>query len=82
VPNVLNASIEMDADGLFTFEYKYGRTVGELQEYVKRVPFSRRTITPDVVNRLAESMPEVFGMMVCFHEGNDKTDFLSEEHRF
>ena len=82
VPNVLNASIEMDAGGMLTFEYKYGRTVGEVQEYVKRVPFSRRTIAPDVVNRLAESMPEVFGMMEHFHEGNEKTAYLENSYKF
>ncbi|MCK7529696.1 MAG: hypothetical protein MZV63_00840 [Marinilabiliales bacterium] len=38
VPNALNRKARLREDGSFTYEYKYGRQAGDIQEYVKVVP--------------------------------------------
>ena len=52
VPNTDNPSVVVDAAGRFTYEYKYGRRAGEIQEYVKVVPFSRSNISDETLQRL------------------------------
>jgi hypothetical protein len=46
VPNAACPGVVLRPDGLsFTYDYKYGRTTGELEkEYVKRVPMSRENL--------------------------------------
>jgi hypothetical protein len=82
VPNVLNDGIAVDGVGNFTYAYKYGRESGVVQEYVKRVPFSRWAIPDAVVQRLAEKIPSVYRLLTCFTEDNPKTAYLGEEKRF
>ncbi|MFO7576074.1 MAG: hypothetical protein R6W67_13050 [Bacteroidales bacterium] len=57
VPNSDNPSVVVDAGGRFTYEYKYGRHAGEIQEYVKVVPFSPRNITDETLLRLEQFTP-------------------------
>lgn len=57
VPNTDNRSVVVDASGRFTYEYKYGRRAGEIQEYVKVVPFSPRNITEETLQRLERFTP-------------------------
>lgn len=63
VPNVFNKSNSLDDAGEFTYEYKYGRNAGRIQEYVKRVPFSTACISEEVFGRLSKKMPLVFKMI-------------------
>ncbi len=81
VPNESNPDIQLEAPGAFTYDYKYSRNAGEIQEYVKRVPFSRQTIPADVLDRLREKLPNVFELMVRFNQDNPKADFLAEEEK-
>ncbi len=60
VPNIHNPSVILDSNGEFTYEYKYGREAGVIQEYVKRVPFSSTTIQPQVIERIREKMPLLY----------------------
>ncbi len=62
VPNPHNEGNELDAAGKFTYEFKYGRKAGYMQEYVKRVPFSHRSVSPDVLKRLENKMPHVYDL--------------------
>lgn len=57
VPNTDNPSVVVDANGRFTYEYKYGRHAGDIQEYVKVVPFSRRNISEETLQRLERFTP-------------------------
>jgi len=66
VPNELNDNNKMDSAGEFTYEYKYGRDAGLIQEYVKRVPFHRTGIMEEVGGRLSEKMPVVYEMIRTF----------------
>jgi len=81
VPNVTNRNVRLRDDGSFTYEYKYGRTPGDIQEYVKVVPFSRTTIPDDILNRLSQQVPTLFDMMVFFNRDNAKTKYLTDGQR-
>ena len=63
VPNIANKDIKTDANGRFTYDYKYGRDEGEIQEYVKVVPFSKENIPAETIDRLRESIPETFRLI-------------------
>ncbi len=79
VPNVLNKNNIIDANGNFTYEYKYGRDAGYIQEYVKRIPFSRRSLSNDLIERLSEQIPFTFKLIESFNRTNPKTKFLTEK---
>jgi glutamate racemase len=81
VPNTLNPNIQLEAPGVFSYDYKYARTAGEIQEYVKRVPFSRETIPAEVLDRLAEKVPNVYELMVQFNQANPKAAFLADDEK-
>lgn len=81
VPNLSNSQVKLRDDGSFTYEYKYGRQAGDIQEYVKVVPFSRTSIPGDVLNRLAKQIPEVWDLITEFNTGNPKTGYLSPLER-
>lgn len=76
VPNVQNKNVKIDSLGNFTYEYKYGRTTGIIQEYVKQVPFNNSNLHPDVINMLKEKTPLVFKLITDFNQTNSKTEFL------
>ncbi len=63
VPNLDNKNIKL-ADSLnFTHAYKYGRKAGEIQQYVKRVPFSKRNLSADLLNRLKTKIPLTYHLI-------------------
>jgi len=76
VPNVLNHDVKLDSLGNFTYEYKYGRTAGNIQEYVKQVPFNKTNLHPDVIKMLKEKTPLVYKLISDFNQKNTKTEFL------
>jgi glutamate racemase len=65
----------------FLYEYKYGRNSGEIQEYVKVVPFSKENIPQETLERLQISIPETFELIRGFNQTNKKTDFISNDER-
>jgi hypothetical protein len=77
VPSLTNKMVALRDDGSFTYEYKYGRKAGEIQEYVKVVPFSRVSIPDDVLKRLSVQIPGVWDLIMEFNTTNPKTGFLS-----
>jgi glutamate racemase len=70
VPNELNGNNKLGLTGEFTYEYKYGRDAGLIQEYVKRVPFHRSGIMEEVRGRVSEKMPLVYEMIRAFGGSN------------
>ena len=76
VPNILNGNVELDSLKNFTYEYKYGRDAGHIQEYVKRVPFSKISLHSDAIDMLKEKTPLIYQLIVNFDQKNDKTKFL------
>lgn len=81
VPNILNRNVELRDDGSFTYGYKYGRRAGNLQEYVKAVPFSRSSIPADILSRLSQQIPLLYDMMASFNNKNHKTEYLGLNER-
>jgi len=81
VPNSLNSNNIIDENGNFTYEYKYGRNAGYIQEYVIRVPFSRRSLSDDLIERLSKQIPFTFELIKSFDQSNPRTKFLTEKER-
>ncbi len=81
VPNILNRNVQLREDGAFTYEYKYGRQPGEIQEYVKRIPFNREAIPDDILLRLNQQIPRIYELMTIFNHDNPKTVYLPEGSR-
>lgn len=82
VPNYVNQNIQVDSSGNFTYEYKYGRNVGEIQEYVRRVPINKTNLTPEISSRLSAEVPSTFQLIQHFNRQNDKLKILTPEEKF
>lgn len=80
VPNVLNENVKTESAGNFTYEYKYGRDAGNIQQYVKRVPFNKSNLHPDVIEMLREKTPLIYKMITDFNQKNEKTKYLRENN--
>jgi glutamate racemase len=81
IPNMDNPAVQTDPAGRFPYEYKYGRTAGEIQEYVKVVPFSRKNLSGDVLTRIQDQMPYIYMLIQHFNEYNPKTNSLEATDR-
>ena len=79
---MFNSDCVVDARGHFPYEYKYGRVEGRVQQYVKRVPFSRTSIPDDVIVRLKDKIPQTFQLIQTFHMANPKVRALDESVKF
>lgn len=66
VPNTDNPQVTTDQNGRFPYDYKYGRKAGEIQEYVKVVPFAPSNIPNETVERLSGSIPATFQLIPGF----------------
>jgi glutamate racemase len=66
VPNLSNKNIELKDKLNFTYKYKYGRNTGEIQQYVKRVPFSTEILSFDLLNRLKKQIPLTYKLISGF----------------
>lgn len=76
VPNVLNENTVTDSSGNFTYSFKYGRDAGNIQQYVKRVPFSKNNLHPQMIEMLKENTPLIYKLIIDFNQKNDKTYYL------
>lgn len=81
VANTENKQVQTDASNNFTYDYKYGRQVHDVQEYTKIVPFSRSNISDDILLRFRRQIPFVYELMKNFNSNNSKTDGLDELSR-
>ncbi len=76
VPNLSNQSVKLNGQGELSYEYKYGRKAGNIQEYVKVVPFSKKNIPGETIGRLQVLAPAVYEQIRLFHVLNDKLNKL------
>ncbi|WP_027125301.1 glutamate racemase [Gelidibacter mesophilus] len=81
VANADNDNIVIDAEGNFPYDYKYGRKEGEIQEYVKMVPFSRTNISDDKLARVQEQIPYVYQLIQTFNKSNSKVKKMTEDEK-
>jgi len=72
VPNKDNSNNILKDQLNFTYKYKYGRNVGNIQEYVKRVPFSKTTLSPGLLKRLEKQIPLTYNLISNFIETQKK----------
>ncbi len=63
VPNLKNPTVQVDSSGNFTYKYKYSREAGFIQQYVRRVPFSDKTVSPEVMKRLENTIPVTYSLV-------------------
>ncbi len=63
VPNLDLKEVKTDPNGWFTYEYKYGRIVGENKQYVRIEPFSIKNISTATYQRFKTSLPHVFSIL-------------------
>jgi glutamate racemase len=82
IPNRTNPSVQLDSSGNFTYEYKYGRDVGIIQEYVIRVPFSRRNILSETATRLESGVPVTSGLIRTFNRTSSKLGTFEAHDKF
>jgi glutamate racemase len=64
--------------GRFTYDYKYGRNAGEIQEYVKIVPFSRTNIPAETIARFKTMVTPTYNLIKEFSETNPKMAAVAE----
>lgn len=81
VPNSGNENVQVDDNGRFPYDYKYGRTEDEIQEYVKVVPFSKDNISDETLDRFKHSIPETYKLVEEFNRSNEKTGYLEDAVR-
>ena len=81
IPNRDNPDVHTDQAGRFPYDYKYGRTAGEIQEYVKVVPFSRKNLSVEVITRIQDQMPYIHMLIQHFSDNNPKTGSLDVSDR-
>ncbi|GHA47637.1 hypothetical protein GCM10007103_30770 [Salinimicrobium marinum] len=81
VPNTNNPNVQVDEKGRFPYEYKYGRTEGEIQEYVQVVPFSKNNISEETLDRFKSSIPQTYSLIEEFNRSNPKAGYLETSAR-
>ncbi len=72
VPNPSLKEIELQPDGWFTYEYKYGRVAGAGKSYVSYVPFDTTNITADTYRRFSTAIPNVYDLLTGLISGLPK----------
>jgi glutamate racemase len=60
VPNTSLPEVELQPDGWFTYQYKYGRIAGAGKAYVKVVPFDNKNISEATYSRFRQVLPRVY----------------------
>ena len=60
IPNKSLAEVQLQEDGWFTYQYKYGRQAGEAKKYVRYVPFDKINISAATYKRIQLALPNVF----------------------
>lgn len=81
VPNNGNKAVQVDSTGRFTYDYKYGRLAGEIQEYIKVVPFDNQNISAETLERLREMVPKTYTLIRNFSQKNGKNASLDAGFR-
>lgn len=60
IPNASLKEIQLQPDGWFTYDYKYGRIAGAKKQYVSYVPFDKKNISPSSYNRFQLVLPYTY----------------------
>jgi len=83
VPNIDNANNKLEnGHERFTYDYKYGRTVNEIQEYVKVVPFDKENIPKETIERFQSVIPNTYKLIRNFSQSNAKVSAQDPKLKF
>lgn len=64
IPNTMNLDVVSEENGQrFTYDYKYGRSVGAEQQYILTVPFAKTNIPSPVSYRFQTQIPKVYDLI-------------------
>lgn len=63
IPNRSLQENRINDKGEFTFSHKYGRDINRHLEFVKRVPFSKQTLSPEIIQRIKDKMPLIYRLI-------------------
>ena len=73
VSSPATAPENLEADGRFTYSYKYCRQPGDYEvEDVRRVPMSAENLTAETTAMIRDKMPEVWRRMLEFDRGSPR----------
>jgi hypothetical protein len=72
VPRRDQPGVELNSQGWFTYEYKYGRDESAIGLDVQYVPLQGAIVDPEVLNRLSRRVPTVWDLFKAF-ESNATT---------
>lgn len=82
VPHSSTDTALLNENGGFTYSCKYGRTPGEFAaEYVKRVPMSRRNLSPAVIESITAAMPWIRGRITEFNLKSPRCGGLEDSEK-
>jgi glutamate racemase len=81
VANKDNPNNIIDEKGNFTYEYKYGRDAGNIQPYVKVVPFTRNNIGEETIKMLYDKAPFTYDLIKNFSRNNPKNKSLESNEK-
>ncbi|MFC2124825.1 hypothetical protein ACFLU5_08445 [Bacteroidota bacterium] len=62
-PNTQNMENQINSEGEFPYEYKYGREVNSGAQFVKIVPFSDLWINPVIKDRIKENISVTYDII-------------------
>jgi len=60
IPNTALPEAQLQADGWFTYGYKYGRVAGEKKDYVQYMPFDHKNISDASYDRFKLVLPSAY----------------------
>ena len=69
VPNTDLKEVELEPNGWFTYNYKYGRTAAENKVYVRTEPFSTKNISDATYQRFKTALPHVYPLLLTQVKG-------------
>jgi glutamate racemase len=72
VPNRDLAENRIDEAGEFPFDYKYGRSIDTGFQFVKRVPFSEKRLSKDILERIKIKMPRIYEIIPGIETGSKR----------
>ncbi|MFC1539304.1 glutamate racemase [Candidatus Latescibacterota bacterium] len=82
IPHSATDIINLTENGAFTYKFKYGRDEGNIDiEYVKRIPMSKRTLSPTVIQSITETMPWIRERLAEFNAESPRCSGIPESER-
>ncbi|MBM3859521.1 MAG: hypothetical protein FJ395_07725 [Verrucomicrobia bacterium] len=76
VPNTSLTGVQLQPDGWFTYDYKYGRQAGTNLPFVRYLPFDTRNVPAEAYRRFRDVLPRVHEKLKAVVSGLSADDNL------